>query len=147
MIDDPDEMIPMPAAAGQLGEDVEAHERHRLQTILDRSAVPVKATAPDTQVVAQAAAQRAVSVVMRQEMAGIRKAVADLQHDIQANTETLRMADVPLEQVADSHERATASFERLRSEIAQLEQHQQKRFDAIDSALASLMLEVQKGRA
>lgn len=43
--------------------------------------------------------------------------LGDLKHDIKAQTDLMRAMDVPMEAIADSHERASASFETLRKDI------------------------------
>lgn len=102
---------------GAVGDDEEAHEQRRVAALVDRSPVETHPSQGVMEIAAQASAQRAVSTVLRAEMGAVRQALADLQTDIKANTEMLRMADIPLEQVANSHERATQSFERLRAEM------------------------------
>lgn len=77
-----------------------------------------------------AAAQQAVATVMRVEMSAVRQALNDLAHDVKAVGEITQLMDVPLEQVADSHERASASFETLRGEIAALAETV-RRFDQV----------------
>lgn len=103
---------------GELGEDPETTERRRVATLGDRGPVDTHPSRGAMEIAAQAEAQRAVGTVLRAEMGGVRQALADLQRDIKANSEMLHMVDIPLEQVANSHERATQSFERLRAETA-----------------------------
>jgi hypothetical protein len=63
-----------------------------------------------------AAAVEAVKGEMRLMIQG---AVADLKASIEAQNSLLKGIDVPLEAIADSHERATESFETLRKDISE----------------------------
>jgi hypothetical protein len=96
---------------------VEAHEAARVSGLPE---APLKAPVPldRKEVSLQDEARKAVSVVLRAEMSTVRQALNELVHDIRANTEIARMIDVPLEQVAGAHERASQSFENLRHDIA-----------------------------
>ena len=96
---------------GELGESIESFERRRLAEL------PVNHAAVELKPLREVEAQQALKVVVRQEFSSVRRQIEDVRHAIASNTEALKLADIPLEQVADSHERATHSFEVLRAEI------------------------------
>lgn len=110
---------PLPPEVGKLGESPEQLERRRIASLpVDRAPVPVKPLLPD-------ARERSV---MRQEL---RVLVSELGRDVREELHqvgaaireqgaAMKTLDVPLEQVADSHERATHSFETLRGENAEI---------------------------
>lgn len=57
--------------------------------------------------------------VLREAFGELGTALAGLKADIQEQTSLMRHMDVPMEAIADSHERASASFETLRKDISQ----------------------------
>lgn len=61
-----------------------------------------------------------IATVLQVEMHGIRQAIHDMTHDIQANSAIVKTMDVPLEQVHQSHERAAISFENLQKDMDKL---------------------------
>lgn len=114
-----DYSVSLPPEAGQLGQSAEEHERARIK------ALPPGANAQPTD---QALIKRQemalqihalVAPVVKEMMRDVQGALDGIRRDIEENTRALKLADVPLEQVAASHERAAASFETLRKEIAE----------------------------
>lgn len=108
---------------GKLGESPKAHEDQRVAALPDvpltDKAIAVRGTDRiDMTLAAETAARKAVTYVMRTELAQLREVIAGITHDIKANSDLVRTIDVPLEQVAASHERASASFENLRHDIS-----------------------------
>lgn len=103
---------------GRLGMSPEVAEAERISQLPPRGAIAVRETESPQDIQTRAQIQTQVGVVLRSEMGAVRAVVNELIHDIRTNTEALKLADVPLEQVANSHERAAASFETLRAEIA-----------------------------
>jgi hypothetical protein len=102
---------------GELGESTEAHELKRVRGIMGDEP-PAPPSVPD---IFRANGEREmalmVKAVMHEVTRELQQAVDGIRHDIVANTNMLKMMDVPLEQVAASHERASASFETLRADI------------------------------
>ncbi len=115
-----------------LGKSPEQAERERIAGMpVDRAPV---ATRPVADVAQAAAIRSGIQAVVRQEFSEVRTAISALQHDVRANAEILKLADIPLEQVADSHERATHSFETLRGENVET----QARLQAVETRLETL---------
>lgn len=108
----------LPRGTGTLGMSEEVAERERISQLPPRGAIAVRETETAQQMQIRAQIRSEVGVVLRGEMGMVRAVLNDIAHDIRSNTEALQLADVPLEQVANSHERAAASFETLRGEIA-----------------------------
>lgn len=100
-------------------------------TAMTLSEIPARA--PETPSFSDIA-KLATAAAVRLEMGAVRQALSDLHHDIQANTEVLKLANVPLEQVADSHERASVSFENLSRQIGDVSQRLSGVEQVIDTA-------------
>jgi hypothetical protein len=116
-------------ALGEIGQSADHYEAARIAALCDKplpsdakAVAPLTPRGTDVSKAAEIAARQAVIYVMRTEVTGIRQAIADMVHDIKSNTELVRTLDVPLEQVAASHERAAESFETLRHEIGSISQ-------------------------
>jgi hypothetical protein len=125
------------AVVGTLGETAEDHERKRVAQLAahgPQPAVPTKelAATPDV--------RKALQILVRQEFSGVREDLEAIRHSIASNTEALRLADIPMEQVADSHERATHSFETLRADLVRLEE----RLAAVESSNAQILQELRR---
>lgn len=71
-------------------------------------------------VIDEARTRAMIATVLQVEMHGIRQAINDMTHDIQANSAIVKTMDVPLEQVHQSHERAAISFENLQKDMDKL---------------------------
>jgi hypothetical protein len=116
----------------QLGESPEAYEQRRIAALpVDGAPVALKPLMPAQDV----ELRKAISIVVRQEFADVRHQLEQIRHDIASNTENLKLVDIPLEQVADSHERATHSFETLRAENFEI----RTRLDKIEELLQRLV--------
>jgi|HubBroStandDraft_6_1064221.scaffolds.fasta_scaffold454626_2 hypothetical protein len=102
---------------GELGESTEAHELTRVRGLIGDEP-PAPPSVPD---IFRANGEKEmalmVKAVMHEVTRELHEVVDGIRHDIVANTNILKMIDVPLEQVAASHERASASFETLRADI------------------------------
>jgi hypothetical protein len=102
---------------GELGETEEQHELKRVRGLIgDEPPAP-----PSVPEVFQANSEKERSLMVQAVTTEVTRSlgqlVAGLQHDIQANTELMRMMDVPIESIVNAHERATASFETLRVDV------------------------------
>lgn len=103
---------------GELGEDMQHHELQRVRGVIGDEP-PAPPSVPDIFHVnsekERALMVQAVTTEVTRELANV---VAGLRHDIQANTELMRLMDVPVESIVNAHERASESFETLRGEMA-----------------------------
>ena len=122
---------------GTLGETAEDHERKRVAALAQRGP---QAPVPTKELAATPDVHKALQVLVRQEFSQVRQALNELQSDIRANTEGLKLADIPLEQVADSHERATHSFETLRADLVRIED----RITGLESVCAQILQELRR---
>lgn len=107
-IEDYDLTQPVSSTTGALGQSPEDFERMRVAALpkVDPMAVAV---AGEVRAVVQA--------VISEATQGLRKSMASLQEDVQAAASLMHMMDVPMEAIANSHERASSSFETLRRDI------------------------------
>ncbi len=121
---------------GRLGQSPEEAERERIEnlerieTLKLRGLVPLSEKAP-----AVVMRDRSVTVAEQQRQLEVTEALKPmvaaafgdlkgflegLRYDIVAQSELLASINVPLEAVTDSHERASASFETLRADMARM---------------------------
>jgi len=102
---------------GELGESVQGHELKRVRGLIGDEP-PAPPSVPEIfHENAQKERALMVQAVTTEVTRFLGELVAGLQHDIQANTELMRTMDVPIESIVNAHERATASFETLRSDV------------------------------
>jgi len=134
------------AGVGRLGESLEEAERERIEQQIAMGLVgsPVlqKARLPD---LPPAGEVRALRLIVREQLAEVHGAIAEMRADIQASNRLLKHIDAPLETVADAHERATHSFETLRGEFLQVEGKVEafgSRLDAIELLLRRIAKQV-----
>lgn len=102
---------------GELGETVEQHELKRVRGLIgDEPPAPpsVPEVFRENADKERALMVQAVTTEVTRELGQL---VAGLRADIVANTELMRMMDVPAESIVNAHERATASFETLRADV------------------------------
>lgn len=109
----------LPPGFGALGEDPEAHERARVHGLAEAGPQP-PVLAKERAELPAASEVRAAKAVVRELLGEMRDQVRAVATEIKSGNDLLRHLDVPLEQVADSHERATHSFETLRADIDRL---------------------------
>jgi hypothetical protein len=109
---------------GELGEDPEAHERQRVRSLSDEIAKferPSVIERDRTLIVADQQRRleltEALKPLIGQAFGQLTQFLADLQHDIKANTEMVAAMNLPAEAVVESHERASVSFETLRKDL------------------------------
>lgn len=112
---------------GALGQSAEQFERGRIAGLSGQ--VPATARPPVIErdrSMSVAEQQRrlemteALKPLVGEAFGQLTRFLGDLQHDIQAQTNLLATINVPLEAVADSHERASVSFETLRKEMSDI---------------------------
>lgn len=99
-------------------EDAEQQERDARST--ERSLIVHEDTRSVPQVFddnAMAEMGLMVRAVVGELSRGLRQTFGDLKSDIEENTRLLGIMNAPMEAITDSHERASASFETLRSDI------------------------------
>lgn len=112
---------------GQLGQKPEDFERQRIRALDtvkedEPTALVVERfeeTPPALAPAPRAELTEALKPLVAEAFAGLATYLTDLQADIRDQTRLLGTLNVPLEAVADSHERASASFETLRKDIAE----------------------------
>lgn len=133
------DMSSLPPGVGRLGESVEEHERARVAGLAaagPQPPVPVRERA-ELPAASEIRTAKAVVREMLGQVGGEVRRLADAVHDQNA---TLRTLDVPLEQVADSHERATHSFETLRADIVRIED----RLGLVEAVCRQILAELRK---
>lgn len=96
---------------GTVGQPVDEFERQRISST-DRIPMPVVRGSDNPY-----KEGIPLPVIVREVLSDVRRAVNDLAGKIEEQNRTLQTIDVPLEQVAGAHERASSSFETLRAEI------------------------------
>lgn len=116
--------IAIDASFGELGESTEDHEEARLadlaQAPLVGEELPKVPVRPAAEIALREEGLRTallIRPVMKEMTRQLQHEVDQLRQDIGDSNRLLKHLDVPLEQVADSHERAASSFESLRAEI------------------------------
>lgn len=130
MSDQPD--YPQFPGFGTIGQSTDDFERRRIQALEKRidTEQMVGASRPPVierdRSVTVAEQQRrtemteALKPLVGEAFGALTKFLGDLQLDIRAQTELMRTLDAPVEAVVASHERASESFETLRSDLAQI---------------------------
>ena len=134
-----------PALLATLGKTPEAAELERILALAgeprtNQRLLPAVERSNGFPVEQSAQLRRELTAVVGQEFHKIRSEIAGIARAVQDNTAVLKLADVPLEHVADSHERASASFETLRVEIAAID----IRMTGIEKALAEVLGALQR---
>lgn len=100
---------------GELGESPEELERRRIAALPpDRAPVPLRPLLPDAR--ERSVMRQELKVLVSELGREMREEVHQVAAAMREQAGALKTLDVPLEQVADSHERATHSFETLRAE-------------------------------
>jgi hypothetical protein len=106
--------------AGALGQSAESFEAHRISALAASGPLPAVVVKPPHELALKDEAKR-MAILAKPFLDEIRRGltteVDTLRQDIADSNRLLKHLDVPLEQVADSHERAASSFENLRAEI------------------------------
>lgn len=127
MSDTPDDFPQVPGF-GQLGEDPADFERRRIAG-LDQDKAIAQLREIHNELVREREVEPAPMPALRLELAAAMKPLigeafanltqflGDLRHDIQAQTDLMRVIEAPMEAIADSHERASESFETLRRDL------------------------------
>jgi hypothetical protein len=123
-----------------LGKSHEDAERDRVASLSPPAPVPRREIASRGDDVST---KIAVREVMREVFREMAIEIQGIRHDIRANTDVLKMADVPLEAVADAHERASSSFENLRHDMLDMSQ----RFGEVEGVMDTAGLKEAAGRA
>jgi hypothetical protein len=112
---------------GQLGQSPDEFERRRiagLSSQVPATAHPAVIERDRTITVAEQQRRtemtEALKPLVGEAFGALTKFLGDLQLDIRAQTELMRTLDAPVEAVVASHERASESFETLRSDISEI---------------------------
>lgn len=117
---------------GVLGKEAEQAKNERANENTRAIATPPRTSFTDLERIADTTAATEVglpagfseemTLVVRQVVAdlgrGLAHQFAELRQDLEENTRLLGVMNAPMEAIADSHERASASFETLRRDIA-----------------------------
>jgi ABC-type transporter Mla subunit MlaD len=123
---------------GELGQSIEGAEAHRIADLAKRvDQLPAVPTKSGHELALKDEANR-MAILAKPFLDEIRRGltteVDTLRQDIADSNRLLKHLDVPLEQVADSHERAASSFERLRAEMESVSQRLAAVEGVIDTA-------------
>ena len=98
-----------PVDVGKLGESAEDFEKKRIAQIRKED--------PDKVVMVRGEITEMVRAIMAEATGGLRQQIISLQEDVSGASQLMHMMDVPMEAIAESHERASKSFETLRRDI------------------------------
>jgi hypothetical protein len=117
---------------GALGESAEDHELRRIRALNSQidsaqglgTARPPVITRDRAMTVADQQRRleitEALTPLVGEAFGQLSRFLSDLQQDIRAQSELMATLNVPMEAVVDSHERASVSFETLRSDISEI---------------------------